>query len=250
MQICVLGPLLVLDDDGDEISIGAARQRVLLAALALRANELVPADALADVLWDGAPPAGARATLRSYVMRLRHALGPAADRIATRSPGYQMRVSDSELDVSCFESACRRAATAAGSRSWKQAGSSAADALALWRDTPLIDVPSDSLQATWVPHVAELRLQALEWHIEAELRPGRPEQMLPELRRLTDRHPFQERFHAQHMLALVHCGRRATALQVYQQVRRRFVAELGVEPGPQLQSLQQMILTQGSEPRV
>jgi DNA-binding SARP family transcriptional activator len=72
----LLGPLEVVDDSGGLIMVAGPRQRVLLAALAARANEPVSPDALAEAVWDGAPPPGYPATLRSHLMRLRRALGP------------------------------------------------------------------------------------------------------------------------------------------------------------------------------
>ena len=66
---------------------------VLLAALLWRANQQVPVDELADLVWDGAPPAGAREALRALVMRLRRQLGQeAGTRIVTRAPGYGIEV--------------------------------------------------------------------------------------------------------------------------------------------------------------
>nr|BFE74481.1 hypothetical protein GCM10020092_077820 [Actinoplanes digitatis] len=46
------------------------------------------------------------------------------------------------------------------------------------------------------------------------------------------------------MLALFRCGRAAEALDCYTQIRRRLGDELGVEPTPALDALQQQILRQ------
>src|ERR1700689_225645 len=78
VEFCILGPLLVRDDDGAERIVGGARQQVLLAALLVRAGHVVSTDTLAGYLWDGDPTPSARATVQSYVMRLRRQLGPAA----------------------------------------------------------------------------------------------------------------------------------------------------------------------------
>jgi len=58
----------------------------------------------------------------------------------------------------------------------------------------------------WVPHLNQLRVQAMEWRVEADLRDGAHEQLVPELRDLTARHPLREHFHGQLMLALYRCG--------------------------------------------
>ena len=59
MWFGVLGPLLVSDADSI-IAVPAGRQRALLAALLVRAGTVVSADALAEVMWDGAPPPARR----------------------------------------------------------------------------------------------------------------------------------------------------------------------------------------------
>ncbi len=115
-------------------------------------------------------------------------------------------------------------------------------ALGLWRGTPLADVSSRALRDAWVPHLEQVRVQALEWRIEADLHEGRHERLIPELRELTGHHPLRERFHAQLMLALAGAGRQAEALAAYQEARRVLVGELGIEPGPELRELHERIL--------
>jgi DNA-binding SARP family transcriptional activator len=44
------------------------------------------------------------------------------------------------------------------------------------------------------------------------------------------------------MLALYRCGRQADALGVYRQAWRNLTTEVGIEPGPALRRLQQLIL--------
>lgn len=100
------------------------RQRVLLAALLVQAGKPVPADALAEVIWDGNPPATAAVTLRTHMMRLRRALGQrAGTRLVTQHPGYLLRAGEDEVDLLQFRQpaaatrpgpTCRRAAGRAG----------------------------------------------------------------------------------------------------------------------------------------
>ena len=44
------------------------------------------------------------------------------------------------------------------------------------------------------------------------------------------------------MLALYRCGRQKEALDAYREARLRFVEDLGIEPGPTLQALEQAVL--------
>ena len=249
MRFEILGPLQVVDEAGGLRPVAASRQRVLLAALLLRANQPVPVEELAELVWDGAPPAKAVATVRTYVMRLRHALGPeGAARIITRDPGYLIRLETSELDVLQFEALCQQAGAASRARAWEEVSTRATQALQLWRGTPLVDVSCKALRDTRVPHLEQFRVQALEWRIEADLHRGRHEQLIPQLQALVVEHPLREHFHAQLMLALARCGRQAEALAAYQNARRVLIGELGIEPGPELRGLQGRILAGDVEP--
>jgi DNA-binding SARP family transcriptional activator/Flp pilus assembly protein TadD len=247
MWFGVLGPLLVSDADS-VIAVPAGRQRVLLAALLVRAGTVVPADALAEFLWDGAPPAGAETTLRSHVMRLRRLLGPAPGaRVVTRYPGYLIEAGEEEVDLLRFRRLCREGGDAVRAANWESAWTVLTEGLGLWRGEPLADVRSEVLRRDQVPDLEELRLQAVEWRVDAGLNLGRHSDLVPELRSLVARYPLQERFGGQLMLALVRCGRQAEALEAYQSVREVLVEELGTEPGAGLQDLHQRILA-GPEP--
>jgi DNA-binding SARP family transcriptional activator/tetratricopeptide (TPR) repeat protein len=248
VRLGILGPLLVIDDEDRHVPVTAARLRVLLAALLLRANSPVPADALAELVWDGAPPDAAAITLRTYVRRLRVGLGPAwAERILTRPPGYLCLADEDEVDVLRFEALCRRTDTAVRERQWAQAAQDAEIAVTLWRGTPLLDVPCRMLSDEFTPRLEQLRTQVLENQAEAALALGRHEQWVQPLRELVTAHPLRERFHAQLVQALAHCGRQAEALAAYQDARRLLVAELGIEPGPELRRLHERILAGDSD---
>jgi DNA-binding SARP family transcriptional activator len=243
MRLMLLGPLQLVDDAGERITVTGPRQRILLAALAAHANQPVSLDAMAEAVWDGAPPSGSIATLRTHLARLRRCLGPRiARRIVTRAPGYAIELNDDELDLLAFEQHCRRAGAALRAADNAQASASGALALSLWRGEPLSDVPSQLLRDLFVPQFERQRVQAAEDWIEAEWRLGRHEPVLGQLWDLTARYPLRERFHAQLMLALAHSGRRAEALTAYQDARKTLVAELGVEPGRELRDLHERIL--------
>ena len=244
MRWGILGPLLVVDDAGRAISAPTGRLRVLLAVLLTQVNHAVAIDELSELLWDGTPPSGAARTVRVYVGRLRRVLGPlAAQRIVTQAPGYLCRVGQDELDLLRFEELQRRAGMAAHEQDWAGATELLTDALALWRGTPLADVPSDLLREQHLPRLEQLHAQALEDHAESELRLGHDERLLPQLRDLADAQPMNERVHALRMIALARSGRRAQALADYHQTRRVLVEELGIEPGPELRKLYGQILT-------
>jgi DNA-binding SARP family transcriptional activator len=241
-EFLLLGPLSVYTD-GTSVPIPAAKRRALLAALLLRANHVVPVDDLAEVLWGHDLPSDARSGVQNYVMRLRQGLGAAGSRITTQPPGYLIRVEAGELDLGRFEGLLRDARTAAREARWLDAADQAAAALALWRGEPLADLGSDLLPAREGARLSELRLQALETRIEAELQLGRPGEVIGELRQLAAEHLLREHLHRLLMLALYRDGRQAEALAAYQHARDVLIDELGTEPGPDLQLLHQQILT-------
>lgn len=216
MWFGILGPLLV--NDGNElVGVSAARLRVLLAALLVNAGRVVPAEALAEIIWDGKPPAGALATLRTHMMRLRRVLGTAAGaRVITRYPGYMVLAAEQEVDLLRFTCLCREGGAAVRASDWPRASAVLGEALGLWRGDPLSDVPSEQLHRDQVPGLEQLRLQAVEWQLEAGLQLGDHAGLVPELQSLVAKHPLHERFQAQLMLALFRCGRQAEALEAYQ----------------------------------
>jgi len=168
--------------------------------------------------------------------------------IRTWSGGYGVEVEEGELDLLRFEALRREGIAAARDARWGDAAERLAAALALWRDTPLLDVPAATLRDRYVPRLEDARLQAVEWRIEAELHLGRPDLVVDELRKLVELHPLREHLATQLMQALWHSGRQAEALETYQRIRTRLVEELGIDPGRELRTLHQQILTDGGPP--
>ncbi|HLN71171.1 MAG TPA: BTAD domain-containing putative transcriptional regulator, partial [Streptosporangiaceae bacterium] len=247
MDFGLLGPLVVRDGTR-YVPVSAPRQRVLLAALLLSAGRVVGLDALAEVLWDGQPPAGARGALHSAVQRLRSTLGPSgAGLVETRPPGYLIRVDDGTFDVREFNVLAARGHAAAAAGTWAQAARLLREALGLWRGDPLADVPSQLLRDREAAPIEDQRRQALAARVDADLHLGRHGEVVAELRQLVMAHPLQEQFHAQLMLSLYRSGRPADALAAYQDVRRVLAGELGIDPGPEIRLLHQRILAADSE---
>jgi DNA-binding SARP family transcriptional activator len=242
MWLGLLGPLQ-LRDGKEELTVPAAKQRVVLAALLLHSGHAMSFDELAETIWDDDPGPGAHATIRNYVRRLRKVLGPALGaRIITRDPGYLIEVSEDELDLLRFARLCRNGGAAVRAGHWQPASRILDDALELWRGTPLVDIPSGRLQRDEVPPLTQARLQALEWRFEADLRLGRHAEAVTALEAVCAKNPLRERFGVLLMLALYRCGRQADALAVYLTVRNALAGDLGVEPGPELRGTHERIL--------
>jgi DNA-binding SARP family transcriptional activator/tetratricopeptide (TPR) repeat protein len=248
MWVELLGPL-VIRHAGVTTAVPSGKQRVLLATLLTRARSVVSLDELAETMWDGMAPPSRSVTIRNYVKRLRTVLAASiGPRILTRSPGYVIELADDELDLSRFRELSRRGSAAIQAGLWSEARTALLEGLQLWRGTPLADVPSRVLRDGEGRELEQMRLQAIEWRIEVDLRLGHIDQLIPELQTLIALEPFRERFHAQLMLALYRSNRQAEALVAYRGVRDALVAELGVEPGPDLQQVHQQILLGRNKP--
>ena len=230
MDIRLLGPVEV-DVEGRPVPLGAAKQRALLAVLALHANRAVAAEDLIEALWGEPPPATAPKMVQQYVSQLRKLLrnGGAAE-ILTRGRAYELRVAPAVVDVRRFEGLVADGAEREG--------------LALWRGPPLADIADEPFAAAAIRQLEEQRLSALERAIEAELAAGGHRELVGELAALVAQHPLSERLQGQLMLALYRSGRQAEALETYRRARHTLVEQLGIEPGPQLRALHEAILRQ------
>ncbi|MFC1406965.1 MULTISPECIES: BTAD domain-containing putative transcriptional regulator [Streptacidiphilus] len=248
MEFRLLGPLRI-GPTAAGVPIGAGKSRALLAALLLDANSTVPIDRLVEAMWQGRPPASAAASLYNHVMRLRRILEPQlGDRIRAVTPGYLIRVEPGELDTDVFSALCADGRRLAADGQWARSSSALTAALDLWRGSPLADVPGLDRWQPRLQQLLELRQQALEGRVEADLQQGRHHEIIGELRALTVEQPLHEAFHRQLMLALYRADRRAEALGVFQALRRTLVDELGVEPSAPLQELQRRILSTDPSP--
>jgi DNA-binding SARP family transcriptional activator len=249
MRFRVLGPLEVEADDGP-VALGGPKERLLLALLLMRPNQVVSVDALVGGLWGEQPPATAAKTLQSHVKRLRRALEPSRARgatgevLVTRQPGYLLRVPPEALDAARFEQLTAQARRALVAGQADAAGSLLRQALGLWRGQAYQEFLDSEVTVAEADRLAELRLAAMEDRIEAELRLGRHRELVAELEGLVHEQPLRERLWAQLMLALYRAGRQADALLAYQRARSVLVEELGIDPGAELRRLQTAILAQ------
>jgi DNA-binding SARP family transcriptional activator len=237
MRFRLLGPLEIRTGD-DWRAIGAPKWRSVLAALLINAGQVVPADALINEVWRNEPPAKAANLISIYVLRLRRLLGEEYSALlVTRAPGYQLRLGPADTDVQVFEAMVREARRAYAAGDPETSAARLAEALALWRGSPLADVPSTPLVEAEGERLAGLRLDAAELRIKAELACGNHAQVIPELRRMLADNPIREGLWLLLIQALDGAGRHAEALDVYGQARRAIADELGVDPGPELRQL-------------
>jgi len=240
VRVNLLGPVRVDRAEGCEVPLDSAKDRSLLAALALRPGSVMAVDALVDAIWGESAPPSARKTLQTYVSNLRRALGPTA--IVTHPTGYSLTLGTEDTDVGCFRTLVREGEQALRAGHAVPAGEALAAAVALGRGRPLQGVGPNSGLAAEAVRLEEEFLSALETRIEADLAAGSGAELVGELGILVHEHPFRERLWAFLLVALYRSGRQADALAAYQQARLLLRDELGLEPGGELQRLERAIL--------
>ncbi|MET7668330.1 AfsR/SARP family transcriptional regulator [Micromonospora luteifusca] len=238
----ILGPVEVWSVRGWR-GIPQAKCRALLAVLLINANRLVPSEDLERQLWSDQSPCTPRKLVQHYVHRLRRLLhDPRGQALCTRPNGYQLNVAADDVDVEEF-----KALVAVGRRTLATGAADAAAAelgraLALWRGPAMADVLDVPAVAGSAARLTELRLNATEAWIRAEVNCGRSDVMVAELESLIAEHPLREHFWELLMVALHKAGRQAEALAASRRLRRMLREDLGIDPCSNVQRLERAIL--------
>ena len=261
MEFRILGPLYADADNGcgPEI-IGQPLLQSALGILLLRANRNCPRTMLIEALWGNEQPSSPEAALRVCISRLRRCLGECAGRLKTvgppggRSPahrqqrGYVMVVRPGELDVDEFTDLAEQGQAELDSGNYTAAVASFIQALALWGDPPLPDVPRTAVLAGDIARLTNHRRAVMDALIDARLAAGEQEQVLGQLRAAVVADPGRERACEQLMRACHALGLHKEALDVYQLARRVTLEQQGAEPGPALTVLYRRILAEETAP--
>jgi predicted ATPase/DNA-binding SARP family transcriptional activator len=247
LRFGVLGPLAVWAGDGRAAGLPELKVRTLLADLLVHAGRPVPASRLIDDLWGEELPANPTNTLQTRVSQLRRALagaGGGRELVVCRSAGYSLAVEPEAVDAGEFRALLTRARAAAdpGTRA-----AVLAEALDRWRGPAYADFADHPFARAEIERLTEERLAALEERATARLELGEHGALVAELAALVVEHPLRQRLHAAYLRALYGAGRHNEALAEYAGLRDR-LAELGLDPDPELAALQQSILRQ--DPRL
>lgn len=224
------------------LEFGGGKQRAVLGALLLRADEAVPVERLLGEIWGDSPPQSAAHSLEVYVSRLRKVLVPHGVSLERGGGGYRIVLGEAGLDARAFEELVEEASEAASAGDDGRAAALARDALGLWRGPVLAGVPLYAEGRADAERLEELRMRTLEVRIGADLALGRHSELVSELRRLVEENPYRERLVAQLMVALYRSGRQAEALEAYERTRRVLMDDLGIQPSPELQQLSGQIV--------
>lgn len=242
LRFAVLGPVRAWRGQ-EELDLGTPQQRAVLAVLLLAEGRQVPASALVDALWGAGPPKAAAGTLRTYISRLRQALGADGSQplIESAGAGYVLPVRPDAVDLGLFLEWTAQARAARGTGDVAKAAVFLRDALGLWRGEPLAGLPGDYVESQRA-RLIELQLAALEDRLGLEIELGEHVAAAAELRTLASAHPLREQLSELQMLALYRAGRQADALAVFDRARHTLSEELGIDPGPALREMHQRIL--------
>ena len=222
MFIRLLGPFAV-DGATGPVAVPSARQRAVLAVLALHAGQPVPVARVVDAVWPDDPPASARNSLQSHVTRLRAVLGGA--RLITLEPaGYRLALAPDCVDALRFEELVR--------------DGHGAEALALWRGAPLPEFPDEPFRG-WAARLAETRRTALVQRADA---PGGTDEAVADLAAEVDADPCWEPGTLALARALARADRRGEAAAVLRRHADAVVDHLGMDPSAPVKRLQVALL--------
>jgi YVTN family beta-propeller protein len=248
LRFRVLGPVEVANGR-QNLPLGGPKQRALLADLILNAGSIVSTAQLIDDLWGTSSPPTASHTVETYIARLRRILrdGSASGILLTRPPGYVLDVDPRHVDAFRFEELLKDGTAAAERDDHQQASALLRAALALWRGQAFADVADAPFARGAARRLDDQHLLALERRIDSDLMLGRAQDLVPELETLVTGHQYHEPFYRQLMLALYRSGRQSEGLAAFRRARNLLAGELGIEPGLDLQRMEQAILRQDPE---
>jgi DNA-binding SARP family transcriptional activator len=249
IQWRALGPVEALVG-GQQVDLGAPKQRALFGLLLSQVDRLVAVDVLIEELWSGDPPAAAMKSLRVYISNLRQVLEPGraarapATALHTRPPGYLLDSRGVEFDVHRFIEYATAGREALGRGDPGQAVHEFDKALTLWRGPPYADMGDARWAVSEVARLTELRLSVVEGRSAAQLQVGDHRGAVAELDVHVQAHPLREHGCELLALALYRAGRQAEALAALRANRKRLAEELGIDPSAALQRLECDILAQ------
>jgi len=242
MEFRMLGPIEVTRH-GSRLDLDSPKQRALLALFMIHPGRVLSTDRILTEVWLGGPPPSGVKTVRYHISKLRDVLHAESqkDILITDRAGYVLQVEPTQIDAVRFDQLVEQARALVPDQP-DRASRLLRDALGLWRGEALsdvIDYPFASIEAA---RLENLRLDALEERIDADLTCGHHAEVVGDLEKLTTLHPLRERLFGQLMLAQYRLGRQADALRTCQRLRRTLAEELGVDPGADIEQLQERIL--------
>lgn len=244
MEIRILGELEVLDDRGSPVSVQGERQRELLTLLASAHPRQLTRRRIIDSLWSDENIATPERALQVVVSRLRKAIG--ADKLRTLPDGYRLDVEAGAIDLDRFRRHAKRGLQMLTLGHPGQASEAFHQALAQWRGPALSEFRHRQAMDEMADGLERERVEVVESLMEAMVQTGDHKLVVGQLESLVEEHPMRERLWYLLMLALYRSGRQVEALDAYSRLRR-YLARMGIEPSPEIASLEERILLHDPE---
>ncbi|WFE20515.1 tetratricopeptide repeat protein [Solwaraspora sp. WMMD937] len=224
----ILGPTS-LQVNGDDIHLGPARQRALLAVLLYHAGESVPKGAILEHLWPG-QASRRRGGLHELVSRVRAVLRAAGQRdaLVRSGTGYRLDVSTDLVDYHRFCDLVGKARQLLPDDP-PAAVAVAEEALRLWRDEPLAELRSAEAELMR-DRMQERHIEVHRIRADALIGAGRPGRAVDDLARIIQRHPYDVELAHRMVLALAAAGRADDAMRFARSFIGTYESEVGMPP--------------------
>jgi tetratricopeptide (TPR) repeat protein/DNA-binding SARP family transcriptional activator len=219
----------------------------VLGLLVLAGGDVVSTHQLVDALWGDRPPPSAVNVLQTHVKHLRQLLEP--DRPPRTSStvlphvrgGYALHRDTVDVDLLVVRRLLTEAQDAQRAGDTARVANLLGEAVRLWSGPPLADLPALAGHPKVAALIAERR-DVLAKYGDAMIATGAAADVLPEIAEAAAADPLNEPAQARLIRAYHAVGQRAKAFHVYREVRARLVAELGVDPGPELRAAHAALL--------
>jgi SARP family transcriptional regulator, regulator of embCAB operon len=240
IQLC--GRLVVeLDGRRVEEALPGAKGRLLFAYLVLNRDRRISRDELLTAVYGEEAAPDRHPSLTVLLSKLRSVTGQ--DLLSGRSEIELLLPRDAFVDVEAAREALHRAESHVAAGEWAESWGPAGVAYHVAR-RPLLQGEDRPWLDEWRRRLEDVQLRGLECLAQARLGLGGP--TLPQAedcaRRLIEVAPYRESGHRILMETLERRGNVAEALLAYDRLRVLLRDELGVAPGPAVQSVHRRLL--------
>ncbi|MFN0029987.1 MAG: BTAD domain-containing putative transcriptional regulator, partial [Acidimicrobiales bacterium] len=239
LQVCLIGSLEVRRN-GAVVAVPGGKTAQVLVRLALDAGVVVRADRLIEDLWSDNAVNTNLNTLQSKITRLRRALGDPS-LVTGGTQGYALQIDPAEVDALAVLQDVATAAQSMACNEEVAARDRCAAALSRFRGD-ILPMAAGVWAESWRARLEQAHMALLETGFAARDRLGEVTELISPLEAAVETHPYREGLWELLITALYRAGRQTDALAAYQRVRTVLGEQLGLEPGPRLQAIEQQVL--------